>query len=267
METILPKFSIIIATHDRHQLLNRAIQSIQQQTYQHYQIVIISDSNCLNTYKIASKMTQEGDLFVQRYGNAGPAASRNIGMNLITGDYFIFLDDDDTFQPNFLENIVNQLQESSSKEPIYYTNFQVVHEKLDDDCIIETEMIDVGGYDPSTVYVKNFIPNNCLVFPKRLAVDITFDKHIAYEDWDFILSACAYAPLQHLSIFGPRIHKNNNEESVQRGKSNETGLIDCYIKVYGKHPPINHSIAIQRQELFSSINLDINEFVDNSPLP
>ncbi|HEY8034645.1 MAG TPA: glycosyltransferase family A protein [Methylobacter sp.] len=264
----MPEFSVIIATHNRPQLLSRAIRSIKEQTYQCHQIIVVSDSNCSETYQIASELMRAGDLFIQRVGDSGPATSRNLGMKLITGDHFVFLDDDDSFQPDFLENIVNQLQNCSSNDQIYYTNFEVVHEKLDggESCITEVQVIDIGGYDSSTVYVKNFIPNNCLVFPRRLASEITFDTNIAYEDWDFILSACASTSLKHLPIFGPRIHKNADDDSEQRGKSNQAGLLECYIKIYGKHPPLNRSVAMLRQELFSSINLDINTLVRNLPL-
>jgi glycosyltransferase involved in cell wall biosynthesis len=267
MNIISPKFSIIIATHDRPLLLKRAILSIKAQTYQCHQIIIISDSNCSETYQIASTEMQAGDLFIQRHGESGPAASRNLGMNVITGEYFVFLDDDDSFRPDFLENIVNQLQSCLFKDQIYYTNFEVIHENLngEDCCVTETQVIDIGGYDASMVYVKNFIPNNCLIFPSRLSKEITFDTEIAYEDWDFILSAYASSELKHLPISGPRIHKNISNIN-QRGKLNETGLIDCYIKVYERHPALNLSIAMQRQELFSSIGLDINTLVHNLPI-
>lgn len=268
METVLPEFSVIIATHNRSQLLDRAIQSIKEQTYQCHQIIVVSDLNCSETYQVVSNQMRAGDLFIQRLGDSGPATSRNFGMKLITGDYFIFLDDDDSFQPDFLQNVVNQLQDCPSNDQVFYTNFEVVNEKLDGGVnrITETQVVDIGGYNSSMVYVKNFIPNNCLVFPGRLASEIAFDIDIAYEDWDFILSACASAPLMHLPIFGPRIHKNTDEDSVQRGKSNQDGLLECYIKIYGKHPPLNHSVAMLRKELFSSINLDIDTLVSNSPL-
>ena len=268
IKPIKPRFSIIIATHNRPQLLNRAIQSIKNQTYQDYQIIVVSDSNCKETYQMASKLMHADDVFIQRCGKPGPAASRNLGMTLITGDYFIFLDDDDTFREDFLENVVIQIQNSSCLEQIYYTNFEVIYENSNDKGCINTEIqvIDIGVYEPSSLYVKNFIPNNCLIFSKTLASNITFDTDIAYEDWDFTLSACAYFPLMHLPIFGPRIHKYTNAGSIQRGKSNEDGLIDCYIKIYGKHPPINQLIAAQRKEFFSFSNLDIDTLSNNLPL-
>lgn len=263
----MPEFSVIIATHNRPQLLGRAVQSIQQQTYQCRQIIVVSDTNDLETCQVASSTMRTGDLFIQRLGIPGPAESRNLGMKLITGDYFIFLDDDDTFQPDFLESLVGHLATHSSDQ-IFYTNFEVVNEKVEGGkvCVTEVQRIDIGAHDPNGVYVKNFIPNNCLIFPKRLASEIVFDVHIAYEDWDFILSACARAPLKHLPIFGPMIHKITGDDWSPRGKTNDAKLLDSYIRTYGKHPPPNQFVASSRQELFSTIGLDIETLVRNKPL-
>lgn len=261
------KFSVIIATHNRPKLLERAIFSLQQQIYACHQIIVVSDSNCAETRQIVAQTMCDNDIFVQRTGIPGPAESRNIGMKLINGDYFIFLDDDDTFQPNFLENVVKALKLRSYEDHILYTNFEVAYQNTDsnENEIVDIQKMDITGYSSANVYVKNFIPNNCLIFPAKLASQISFDSHIAYEDWDFILSACAITSLEHLPVFGPVIHKYLTTRSEQRGQSNEAGLLECYIKIYNKHPPKNQAIATLRQELFTSIGLKIETLVSNTP--
>ena len=151
----------------------------------------------------------------------------------------------------------------SVPDQVFYTNFEIVNEKSDGAEMVVTEMqsMDLAGQDPARVYVKNFIPNNCLIFPGRLAAEITFDADIAYEDWDFIISACAKMRLVHLPVQGPRIHKNTTEMTDQRGKKNETGLVECYTKIYGKHPPPDQAVSTWRRELFASIGLDIDGLV------
>ena len=142
---------------------------------------------------------------------------------------------------------------------VFYTNFEAVHEQLQDGEMVVTEIqcVDIGRHEPFTAYVKNFIPNNCLIFPTHLADEILFDSHIAYEDWDFLLSAASKVPMRHLPIFGPRIHKNSADDVEQRGKSNNAKLVECYIKTYEMHPPPNPLVAQLRRELFSSVGLDI----------
>jgi glycosyltransferase involved in cell wall biosynthesis len=261
------KISVVIATHGRPVQLQRALISVQQQTYKCHQIVVVSDAMDAETYLNCSLLLRSEDIFSQRSGAPGPAESRNLALKFVTGDYIIFLDDDDTFDLNFFENFAKfEIAHSPSSE-IYYTNFQVVNEKIGLKSIdfIDMKSIDLSGYDPLNVFTKNFIPNNCLIYPRQLIADKTFDLHLPYEDWDFLLSACTTAPLRHLSIYGPRVHKNVSEGWEQRGKKNDDRLLDCYVDVYSKHPPPTPFAAAARRELFNSINIDIETMVSNVP--
>ena len=262
------KISVIIATHNRPKLLKRALESLLQQKYQFHQIIVVADVNDPETYQVASASMRSEDLFIQRLGRPGPAESRNAGMKFVSGDYFMFLDDDDTFRPDFLDVIKDSSDIVNNNNVLLYTNFEVVNEKMvGNNLFVENvDGIDIEGYDPLMVYVKNFIPNNCLIFPGMLIPEITFDPLISYEDWDFILSACAHVPIKHIPILGPRVHKNIAPDYEARGKNNNAGLLDCYIKIYRKHPPPNLSVSLWRRELFSSIDLEIDSLVNNEPL-
>lgn len=263
MASTAPVFSIIIATHNRSSLLERAIKSVHAQTYPHSQLIVISDVHNPASYEVATQTLQPGDIFIERKGSPGPSESRNLGLSLVKGEYFIFLDDDDSFDTEFLEHCAVQLTaRAPDHKPahFFYTNLEVVNEQLDGANIIteQTNKIDIPSQDPAQVYVKNFIPNNCVIYPQRLASEIRFDPAIPYEDWDFILNAYDKIPLQHMPIYGPKIHKNKSTEALQRGKSNESTLLQCYLAVYGKHPSPNPQIAAMRHDLFSSLDLDLD---------
>jgi len=263
MNSIAPVFSIIIATHTRASLLERAILSVRAQTFPHSQLIVISDVHDRASYEVASGALQAGDIFIERSGSPGPSESRNLGLSVVRGDYFIFLDDDDSFDPEFLANCAAQLAVRApdhKPEQFFYTNLDVVNEQLDGATIVTQQInkIDITSQDPSTVYVKNFVPNNCVIYPKKLAAEIRFDATIPYEDWDFILNAYDRMPLQHLPIYGPKIHKNSSTEAEQRGKSNESTLLQTYLSVYGKHPAPTPQVAMMRQNLFASLGLDLD---------
>ena len=261
MSSVAPYFTIIIATHNRAALLERAIRSVHNQSYAQHQLIVISDMPDQASYAVASATMQPGDIFIERKGSPGPSESRNLGLSLVRGDYFIFLDDDDSFDTGFLADAASAL--CAVPEPgasFYYTNFEVIHEQTDghDTVISQRGRVDIGAHDPEQVYIKNFIPNNCVIYPKQLAGALGFDAAIPYEDWDFILNARDRMPAVHLPIYGPRIHKNTSSEAEQRGKANETSLLQCYLAVYGKHPAPTRQLAAQRQALFASLGLDLD---------
>lgn len=253
----MPSFSVIIATHKRAALLGRALASLHAQSLPPQQIVVVSDAPDPDTLRSFDAWARAGDVFVQRMGEPGPAASRNLALRLAMGDYVLFLDDDDSFGPDFFGALAAGLA-GFAPEQIAYTNFEV----LDDAAGVHSaapagQAIDLAGVDPAWAYVKNFIPNNCQVFPRALIEGVQFDAALAYEDWDFLLSACDRGRLKHLPVLGPRVHKHV-PGTEHRGEKNDSRLVECYLAVYGRHAAPTPQVAEQRRQLFAAIGLDLD---------
>lgn len=96
-----PLFSIIIPTHDRLELLRRATESIKEQSFAGYEIVVIDDGSKDGTgdWLAANGSWLQGI----RQSNSGPGAARNAGARIARGQYFAFLDSDDVWFPWTLE--------------------------------------------------------------------------------------------------------------------------------------------------------------------
>jgi glycosyltransferase involved in cell wall biosynthesis len=98
-------YSVIIATHNRPTLVQRAVQSVREQTHASCQVLVVSDMDDPATYTVTTGLLGPNDFFVQRNGTSGPAESRNVALQIATGNRIIFLDDDDAFRPDFLERV------------------------------------------------------------------------------------------------------------------------------------------------------------------
>lgn len=250
-------FSIIIPTHLRAQRLQRALASLRQQTWVDYQVIVVSDAEDAESASVADAYLREGDCYIRRHGAPGPAASRNLALRLVDGERVLFLDDDDIYRSTFLAQVAACLSAVAPND-IVYTNFEVIYEDGTGE-ELKCEAIDISSYPWWWVYVKNFIPNNCVVYPRRGLSDIQFDPTVAYEDWDFLLAAADHGNLRHLPIFGPAVYKNQSEDS--RGDSNNSHLLECYVHIYKKYPPVLPEVEYQRAQLFRSIGLDIGAYV------
>lgn len=91
------KVSVIIPAYNGDRYLAAAINSVVEQTYQNYEIIVVDDGSTDHTAEIA----QQYDNVVQylTHSNQGVAASRNTGLAAAKGEYIAFLDQDDVFLP------------------------------------------------------------------------------------------------------------------------------------------------------------------------
>lgn len=114
--------SIIIPTYNRNlHYLSRAINSIKQQTYTHYEIIIVDDNICNSKYslKIEKYCLHNNFIYIKTKGKEGANRARNIGANYSKGEYLAFLDDDDIWLPDKLKK---QLESFTSDIAMVYTN-------------------------------------------------------------------------------------------------------------------------------------------------
>lgn len=252
-----PKISIIIATHLRPQLLARAISSIRSQNYRNTEIIVVSDCPCRETEEVASRLLGADDIFLRRNGPCGPAHSRNLAQQLAGGDYFLFLDDDDTLASGFLSSILQCVAERSPS--VIYCDFYLINEEQTDAGeMLETsrEYVSLGGRNLADLYVKNFIPNCCLFYPRICLKEHWTDTNLkSIEDWDYLLSVLARHELVHCPIAGPQIHKRAGIPD-SRGRSADAQnemLLSDYLHIYKKWPITDEAIRQKRHDLLSQV--------------
>lgn len=133
MNELPSRVSVVVPTYMREtKYLSRALQSIRHQTYMDTEIVIIDDNHPGSLYrnKIECFMTQfKNDpniIYLANPKNIGGALARNRGIEVATGDYITFLDDDDEYLP---EKIEKQLKFMIDKDAdMSFTDLKLVNE-------------------------------------------------------------------------------------------------------------------------------------------
>ena len=109
-----PLVSIIIPTHNRAYLLSRAINSVINQTYQYWELIIIADACTDDTSDLIKSYLRDNRIKVISLNNGvGGAEARNIGMDESNGDLIAFLDDDDEWLKNKLDKQVKIFSEKN----------------------------------------------------------------------------------------------------------------------------------------------------------
>jgi glycosyltransferase involved in cell wall biosynthesis len=114
------KVSVILPTHNRPDLLNRAIDSVIDQTYDNIELLIVDDSSETDTESIVEEYNDRRIRYFEHEQNQGPAAARNTGIEQATGDYIAFLDDDDEWRHSKLEKQVPLLEKQPPDVGLVY---------------------------------------------------------------------------------------------------------------------------------------------------
>ena len=110
-----PLVSVIIPTYNRAQLLPRAINSVLNQTYHNFELLIVDDGSTDNTEGVVKSFDDNRIIYHKHKKNKGVLAACNTGWDLTKGKYNCALGDDDELLPEALETAVNKLIEFSSQ--------------------------------------------------------------------------------------------------------------------------------------------------------
>jgi len=126
MDSIKPLISVIIPTHNRANLLPRAIRSVLQQTFGDFEVIIVDDASDDNTEAVIKQFRDSRVRYIRQTHTMGGSASRNTGIREARGDYIAFLDDDDEYLPDKLALMLQALRSSSDKVGIAYSKVKLV---------------------------------------------------------------------------------------------------------------------------------------------
>lgn len=110
------KVSIIIPVYNSEQYIKNTLESVLNQTYQDFEIIVIDDCSNDSSKEIINKMTERDSRLIYRLQerNCGVAVARNTALDLSTGRYIAFLDSDDEWKKNKLEKQLRLMEEKQA---------------------------------------------------------------------------------------------------------------------------------------------------------
>ncbi len=111
----MARVSVIVPLHNKRGTILRTLTSIQQQTLKDFEVVIVDDGSTDGGELLAAGFTDERFRTIAQV-NAGPGAARNAGARVAKSDLLAFLDADDEWMPDFLEDMVALLDESKAAQ-------------------------------------------------------------------------------------------------------------------------------------------------------
>lgn len=188
MEKINNLVSVIIPTYGGGQYLQRAIDSVLNQTYQNIEIIIVDDNGVDTPNQIATGKVVEDykDNLRVKYVchdvNKNGSAARNTGFAYSNGEYIALLDDDDEYLPNKIEKQVEDLERLDSSYALVYCRFKAVFT----DKVVTSKLGGTGNVFYDLMMHKMIIGSSSLLMHRHVwremnGFDESFKRHQDYE--------------------------------------------------------------------------------------
>ena len=104
--------SVIMPSYNTARFIKEAIESVLNQTYQNFEIIIVDDCSTDNTDEVIAAITDERIKYIKNQKNSGAAISRNRALREARGKWIAFLDSDDVWLPEKLEKQIAFMEEN-----------------------------------------------------------------------------------------------------------------------------------------------------------
>lgn len=186
----MPLISIIIPVYNGERTIKKTINSVLNQTISDLEIIIINDGSNDSTLDVISGIL-DPRIQVFSYSNSGVSVSRNRGVAKATSQYLTFLDADDLWTPNKLEEQLKALQ-SNPQAAVAYSWTDWIDES--DNFLRPGGHIIANGHVLEQLFLRDFVESgsNPLIRRHALANVGGFEQSVSpVEDWDMWLRLAA----------------------------------------------------------------------------
>ena len=213
----MPHISVIVPVYNGEKTIRETVESVLNQTWQDFEIIIINDGSQDRTLDVISGI-QDSRIKVFSYPNAGQAASRNRGIGKASGEYIAFLDADDLWTADKLEAQYQALQENPEAKVAYsWSN----HIDESGKFLRTGSHVTANGNVYERLLLLNFFEHgsNPLIHKQAFVEVGGFDESLPpTEDWDMWLRLAAR--YHFVAVSSPqilyRVYNNSASSNVFR---------------------------------------------------
>ena len=179
-----PLVSIIMPTYNRGSIIGNAIDSVLNQTYTNFELLIIDDGSEDGTVEFLDSIGDDRIKILTNKRNHGSSFSRNKGLRHAKGDFIMYLDSDNIWDPKYIETMIGAFIQLPDADAIY--SGQYLFKGFD---CTDPYAIRFGSYNKTLLHNRNYIDMNCFCHKKSVIDKVGgFDERIwRLIDWDLIL--------------------------------------------------------------------------------
>ncbi len=234
----MDKISVIIPTYNRGEFIKKTINSVLNQTFKNFELIIVDDGSTDNTKEIIEEFIKKDDrvkYFYQK-NSGSPSEPRNLGIEKAQGEYIAFLDSDDEWLSEKLEK---QLAHFKSLKDEYAVVGCYAYVIEDDKKLYIEKRLNTNNIEDFLLKSDTFFYSSSSVFLKKELLNkfsIKYDSDLKIvEDLDFYISIAK----KHINfsfvkepLFKYFLHKENISRHNEENFYNYKKLIDKHYSFF-----------------------------------
>jgi glycosyltransferase involved in cell wall biosynthesis len=201
--TEMPLISIVLPTYNGKTYLEQSVQSVIDQTYSNWELIIVDDCSTDDTPELIAELVQRDSRIssIRHPQNKKLPGALNTGFNAANGDYFSWTSDDNLYRPHAMETLVEYLQ-SNPDIDLVYADYTLIDDT--------GEIIKRVRVAPPNMLVRKATVDTCFLY--RRAVHETLNGYdetlFLIEDYDFWMRASIHFKLSplHEDLYQYRSH-------------------------------------------------------------
>jgi glycosyltransferase involved in cell wall biosynthesis len=228
---VSPLVSVIVPTYNRAKTIKRSIDSVLQQTYTNFELIIVDDGSTDDTEGIVRNINDQRIQYIKCTKNGGANKARNIGIKASQGTFIAFQDSDDDWYPDKLEKQVEIMQKVLPSVGVVYSGyFRIMN---DSSTYIPPDTIGQLEGDVSSELLKhNFVGTPTMLIRKECFEKVgLFDEQLPrFQDWELSIRLSKHYHFKYMNE--ATINAYVQTDSIT---SNNQAQITAFRMIFEKH--------------------------------
>lgn len=230
--------SIIVPVYNKQSYIEKCINSILNQSYQDFELILINDGSSDNSKNLILQY-HDPRIHLIDVKNGGVSTARNLGLSAATGKYVCFIDADDWICPDYLRNIITHAEQTDCDilifglTKIYPDNRKEIIKfpQISTTQIYQKFMIIQDETAPGSI---GFVCNKLIKRDYLLKYNIRFNPNLRLaEDMDFYIDIFSNNPIIRTSPeYGYMYIQGAENSSIMASYTDYLSLISIWIKAY-----------------------------------
>lgn len=276
----LPLVTVIVPTYKRPNLIDKALESLLNQTYPNIEIIVVDDNGQGTKYQIETERTvrhyvqSQKIRYIAHDTNRNGSAARNTGLKASSGQYVLFLDDDDFLYPENISMHVQRLENTDKRVGAAYCNSKIIHYQNITHRLIEKESNVSENGNLCRKYILGLSKfNTSMIAFKRDALEYIngFDESfVRHQDYELMIRFFRYfdivcTSLQPLAVYdqtSDRLNTPNSERDFRMKQKIMAQFTEDFNRLgitneIGHHLWLQCALSSARQRKFQYIKKSI----------